>query len=968
MVLVVRTGASCTDALWTPQVAAAALAGHACVLADRNLAAWPAFADNPRATAGLTLEDGTIIAGEGPRGWESLCLLDGGQVAHKDASSLPGLVAIGHERLRLAPADTPPAAPARTRTAQVLKDAYRQALAAAEKARWCGTEKDVEAADENARRLKEALAGQGMGDAIEGAHAKQERQRALRAAAPLIGRLVAAWGTDRVLLVVPDPKALAGAGTRAIEGEAVVCADDETVVHAWQKAHGRTIWGRALSGMPPCGREWPLRACGPRPTGGVRPMGDEAEALAWLKEQTANALPLKYPDPALRRRAQDRAARELDRLAEQGVASWMAAAAQTVRSAKDLGVLVGPGRGSVGGSVVAYLAGVTEIDPLAHGLLFSRFLAAGRASLPDIDIDIQGSRRGELFAAVAGQARGRAVRAAAWMRLDVKGAARKAAEATGANPDKAAKAAVQGRLEAECGSETVRLAHAWTGAVSARSTHPCAVMVADRPLADLAPVRTASPIGIGQWDPEGYARWGIGKIDLLSSKALDHIALVCSLAGIDPEGIPAPNPSDTDVWDLFARPGGTLGVFQCTKAMRDLAVRLHPGSWEQLAVLLALDRPGPLRAGMADAYLEGRPTAGLPGPVAGVLADTRGVFVFQEQAMMAGQAAGAASETVDTMRRASQGKVPWETAREGFMAAADRAWGREAALAVWDALEASGGYMFSKAHAVAYALLMWRHAWLKARHPGWFAVATARLAERTDKAAAATVRQSRPVRPHVNHAPAVTTLDQAGRVLVGLDRIRSVPTGLAEQIVAEREHGGPYVSLEDFAARTGTVSAEQLDMLAAAGALDGLASRAGVVCDRETLGAGTLAALAARALPMCIPPAVRVADTNAFKGDVVKVRKVRVSTGGTAVFATLNDGHGRECPIVAWPDSPADPTPIEWGTRLAVAGTWRKGRLAAACVQHEDHSQDNHSQGPRDHMGPQPGSRRPGEGTAVYRP
>ena len=554
---------------------------------------------------------------------------------------------------------------------------------------------------------------------------------------------------------------------------------------------------------------------------------------------------------------------EIEVIKKKGFASYFLIVSDFIGWARSRGIPVGPGRGSAAGSLVAYAMRITNLDPIRYGLLFERFLNVERTSLPDIDVDFCMQRRDEVIEyvrqkyggeefvaqiATFGQLKARAVvrdvgRALGFKPKEIDPIAKLIPE--GPNVTLAEALAAEPRLRElaeknERVGQLFAIARALEGLPRHSSTHAAGVVIADRPLTEYLPLMKGEKGEIiTQFDMKAVEKIGLIKFDFLGLKTLtiiDHtLKLIREYYGreIDLDQLPL---DDEKTFELLRR-GETDGVFQLeSSGMKDLLRRLRPTDFNDLIAVLALYRPGPLESGMVEQYIEvkhGRRKPDYLHPkLEPILRETYGVILYQEQVMkIAQELAGYSLGEADILRKAMGKKIPEVMAeqRERFVSGAvERGISRELAEHIFDLMEKFAGYGFNKSHSAAYALVAYQTAYLKAHYPLCYMAALLSYemgkAEEVMKYVAVCRRMGIEVLPpDVNASRVSFTLEGEG-IRYGLAAIKNVGLGAVEEIVAERERGGPFRSFEDFCLRVdpGKVNKRVLEALIKAGAFDRL--------------------------------------------------------------------------------------------------------------------------------------------------
>ncbi len=536
---------------------------------------------------------------------------------------------------------------------------------------------------------------------------------------------------------------------------------------------------------------------------------------------------------------------------------------------------VGPGRGSGAGSAVAWSLLITGIDPLRFGLIFERFLNPERVSMPDFDIDFCQDRREEVIAYV--QARYGADRVAqiiTFGSLQARAVLRdvgrvmqlplglvdrlaKMIPNNPAAPVTLAKAIEieprlqQARRDDEAVAQVLDVALQLEGLYRNASTHAAGVVIADRPLTQLAPLYRdpRSSLPATQFNMKWVESAGLVKFDFLGLKTLTVIHRAVKHlqkrgAGIDLERLAL---DDTTTYDLVSS-GQTVGVFQMEgQGMRDTLRKLRPSSLEEITALISLYRPGPMDSidEYVDVKMGRRPLSILPG-LEEVLADTYGVIVYQEQVMKIAQIlAGYSLGEADLLRRAmgKKKKEEMDLQRARFLSgAADKGLSQVDAEDMFERMAKFAGYGFNKCHAAPYALISYQTAWLKANAPvEFFAASMALDLSNTDKLAVFYQDAKRQgvtvLPPDVNRSCADFAVEN-GQVLYALGAVRNVGLQAMTHLVEVREAGGRFTDVFDLMERIDPrqVNKRALESLSRAGAFDSIhTNRAQLVAAADSL-------------------------------------------------------------------------------------------------------------------------------------
>jgi DNA polymerase III subunit alpha len=568
---------------------------------------------------------------------------------------------------------------------------------------------------------------------------------------------------------------------------------------------------------------------------------------------------------------------ELEIITGMGFAGYFLIVADFIKWAKANDIPVGPGRGSGAGSVVAWSLTITDLDPIALGLLFERFLNPERVSMPDFDVDFCETHRDKVIAYVqAKYGRDKVAQIITFGRLK----ARAVLKDTGrvlqmpyGQVDRLAKLipnhptdpwtlerSLNGVSEVKAeydGDPDVKrlfdLAMKLEGLPRHASTHAAGVVIGDRPLDELVPLyrdpRSDTPVT--QFDMKYVEAAGLVKFDFLGLKTLSVLKegqrlLAEQGVEVDFGALPWDDPA---VFDLLQR-GDTVGVFQVeSEGMRRTLSAVRPTVFEDIIALNALYRPGPMdNIPMFGRRKNGEERIEYPHPLLeGILKETYGIFVYQEQVMQAAQIlAGYSLGGADLLRRAMGKKIKSEmdAQRATFVrgCAEHNNIPEAKANELFDLIDKFAGYGFNKSHAAAYALLTYQTAWLKAHHRAEFYAASMSFdVALTDKLAMFVEDMRRGevecLPPDINASDAHFTVE-TDAVRYALGALKGVGEKAMEGLVAERTRGGPFKSLEDFATRIDPrlLNRRQLESLAGAGAFDSIKpERAAVFAAAETI-------------------------------------------------------------------------------------------------------------------------------------
>ena len=588
------------------------------------------------------------------------------------------------------------------------------------------------------------------------------------------------------------------------------------------------------------------------------PEGETEES--YFRKRVQEGLVRRYGDP-VPSEMQERADYEMSVIIQQGFPAYFLIVQEYIEWARSQGIGVGPGRGSAAGAIVAYAMGITDLDPLSNGLLFERFLSPERVEMPDIDVDFEDERRGEVIEHIKdvyGEDHVSGV--ITFGKLQAKNAVRDAArvldypyavgdkvaklignelgitisDAMAKNPD--LKSAYDNEEDVH---RVIDAALSIEGHVRGEGVHACATIICRDPMSDHVPMKRDTKGGgiITQYDGHYTPDLGLLKMDFLGLRTLGVLSRACRniKARFGIEIIPEEIPTDDEKSFELMQGGNMDGLFQVESALYvSLFSRLPPKRFSDVVASIALNRPGPLESGMVDDYIKvasGKtPVHYYDNRLRPLLEETYGTMVYQEQIMqismvMSGFSAGKADKLrkamgkkkIDVMRQLQE---DWNTG------AVENGFSLEIAKKIWEDAEKFAKYAFNKSHSAAYAILVMRTAYLKAHYPNDYMAAVLSSymgnSDRLIKYIASCNRSGIPVLPpDVNSSNLeFTPLDEGVRF--GLAGVRGVGEKVAQAIIAEREENGPYTSLHDFVNRvdTSAYNRKTLEALIKSGAFD----------------------------------------------------------------------------------------------------------------------------------------------------
>jgi len=604
------------------------------------------------------------------------------------------------------------------------------------------------------------------------------------------------------------------------------------------------------------------------------PPGEDEQS--WFVKEVENGLRRRYPQ-GIPDDVRTQADYETGVICELGFAGYFLVVADFIGWARGEGIRVGPGRGSAAGSMASYAMGITDLDPLEHGLIFERFLNPERVSWPDVDVDFDERRRGEVIRYVTEKyGEDRVAQIVTFGTIKAKQALKDSSRllgfpfAMGEKLTKAMPPAVMGKdislagifdpkderyseaaefrtvHEADADAQrVVELARGIEGLKRQWGVHAAGVIMSSEPLIDIIPIMRRPQDGaiITQFDQPTSESLGLLKMDFLGLRNLTVLddALENIVAnGKDPvvlEDLPL---DDKPTYELLGR-GDTLGVFQLDGGpMRSLLRQLRPDNFGDISAVIALYRPGPMGVNSHTNYAlrknglqENTPIhPELAEPLAEVLDETYGLVIYQEQVQKAAQIlAGYTLGQADLLRRA-MGKKKKEILDKEFVpfqaGCRERGYSDAAIQAVWDVLVPFAGYAFNKAHSAAYGMVSYWTGYLKANHPTEYMAALLTSVRDDKDKSALYLAECRHMGitvlpPDVNSS--VGNFAAVGDdIRFGLGAIRNVGANVVAEIVRTREEKGEFTDFTDFLDKVPAVVCNKrtIESLVKAGAFDSL--------------------------------------------------------------------------------------------------------------------------------------------------
>ena len=602
---------------------------------------------------------------------------------------------------------------------------------------------------------------------------------------------------------------------------------------------------------------------------------------------------------------------EIELILKMGFAGYFLVVSDFIRWAKDNDIPVGPGRGSAAGSLVAYVLRITDIDPISNRLFFERFLNPERISLPDIDVDFCIFGRDRVIDYVCERyGKDKVAQIVTFGTLKAKAAIKDVGRVLGlsfAETDRIAKlipAPRQGfdypiaealkmekRLKQYAdgeGQELISLAQKLEGLSRHTSTHAAGIVIADRPVVEHLPLMLDKDGHvITQFSMNWVEKIGLVKFDFLGLKTLTvlHRAVRMIEEGegvkVDLNSLPL---DDEATYKLIGS-GKTIGVFQLeSSGITEMVSRMKPSTFEDLVAILALYRPGPLDAGMVDHYINrkhGRePVRNVHPILEPILKDTYGIILYQEQIMqIAREMAGYSLGEADILRRAMGKKKPEEMAkqRKVFVSnSIERGIDEDVATEVFNQMETFARYGFNRSHSVAYAMISYQTAYLKAHYPVYFLASLMTLEMSDTDKTLKNLSECREMGIEVA-APNVNQGDVGFRVVdkkivFGLAAIKGVGQKAVERIL-EIRRDGEFLSLLDFCKRADSnlVNRRMMEGFIKSGAFDWVdMSRAELI---ERLDEVLKSAQKSRADSMSNQMSLFGDETLSVKDDVYQVRR-----------------------------------------------------------------------------------------------
>lgn len=550
---------------------------------------------------------------------------------------------------------------------------------------------------------------------------------------------------------------------------------------------------------------------------------------------------------------------ELDVISKMRYVSYFLIVWDFIRYAKENSIPVGPGRGSAAGSLVAYALEITDIDPIAHGLIFERFLNPDRVSMPDIDIDFCYERREEVIDYVKRKYGSENVaQIITFGTMAAKAVIRDVGRVMGISyqeVDRLAKLVpaelnmtIHHALDREPQlkelmakdarvRQLLETSQALEGLARHASTHAAGVVISDVPLTEHVPLFKTNEQISTQYTMKDLEKIGLLKMDFLGLKTLtmveQTIKIVKRTRNIEVQVKDLPL-DDAETYAMLSR-AEAIGVFQLeSSGMRDLLKKMRPGKFDHLVALLALYRPGPLGSGMVDDFIRRMHNPALikyDHPLLEpVLKETYGVILYQEQVMkIVSELAGFTLAQADSLRRAIGKKIPeiMDREKKAFLdGASKKGIQQHIAERVWNLIDYFSGYGFNKSHSAAYALISYQTAYLKAHYPIEFMTALLTSEMGNTNKVVKYIEEAKKMGisikpPSVNESFSEFTC-VGNQILFGLAAVKNVGSTAIESIIQSRKDEGVFQSFFDFTQRVDlrVCNRKVLESLIKCGALD----------------------------------------------------------------------------------------------------------------------------------------------------
>jgi DNA polymerase-3 subunit alpha len=581
------------------------------------------------------------------------------------------------------------------------------------------------------------------------------------------------------------------------------------------------------------------------------------ERATYLRKLCFDNLPRCYgdsPTPEIRERIEY----ELGIIERMKFVDYFLVVQDFIAFAKNRGIAVGPGRGSAAGSIVSYLLNITGIDPLAFNLYFERFLNPERISMPDIDIDFEDARRGEVIQYVREKyGEDKVAQVATFGKMESRAAIRDVARAYKYKMEEVNQIAKSIPLgyhlsqayadspefskiidSSERNTTLYKTALQIEGITRNFSVHAAGVVIGDEPLWNYVPL-TCDKEGnvVTQYDKDIVEKMGLLKIDFLGLRNLstisDSVKLIKELYHVDIDIDKLP-PNDPPVFAMYQK-GSSKGVFQVeSRGMRQIMKELKPNSLEDIIALIALYRPGPMlliKDFIRNKWNPERITYDHP-DLEPILKNTYGICVYQEQVMRIAQVMGGFTLGQADILRKAMGKKKKELMdqqkKEFIDNSIQRGYSKEIATKVFSNLEYFAGYGFNRAHAAAYGVISYQTAYLKANYPTAYMASLLNSIKDDEKKLAEYIEETRSLgitvlSPSINKSQMDFSVED-GSIRYGLLAIKNIGKAALDLVIADRTEKGDYKNFANFTYRSGSgkINRKVIEHLIKAGAFDEL--------------------------------------------------------------------------------------------------------------------------------------------------
>ena len=607
----------------------------------------------------------------------------------------------------------------------------------------------------------------------------------------------------------------------------------------------------------------------------VFPLPEGKTDMEYLEELCWNGIEKRY-GKGENAEVIERLKYELSVIGKTGFAGYFLIVQDFVNWAKTNRIVVGPGRGSAGGSIVAYLTGITNVDPLKHNLLFERFLNPERISMPDIDMDFADRRRDEVIAYVAEKyGRDHVAQIITFGTMAARAVIRdvgRALQYTYSYCDQMAKMIPLGMDLAETlekvdefkekyetdpmAKRLIDLGKKLEGVARHASTHACGVVISAMPLTDSVPLqrpRDSEDGVITQYEGHSIEDLGLLKMDFLGLKNLtiieDTLARIYVLhnnLSIDLDKIPE---NDPKTYKLLQQ-ALTTSVFQLeSDGMKRYLKELLPSTFEDITAMVALYRPGPMQ--FIPDYIErkhGNQTIAYLHPkLEPILKDTQGICIYQEQLMkIAQEVCGFTLGEADVLRKAVGKKIKelLDAQKDKFInGAIENGASKKTAQELWTWILPFAAYGFNKSHSAAYATIAYQTAYLKAHYPVEF-MASVLTSERADVERISFLideckkMEVEVLAPNINESlKNFTVVPDRNQIRFGLLAIKNVGVNIVDSIVEQRKINGPFLGIADFIHRIPVkdLNKKSMEALIKAGAFDQFEERNKLLSNLERM-------------------------------------------------------------------------------------------------------------------------------------